>query len=162
MADLKLSSVDAVQNPALGAVLLWSFGRGFQQEVMGRLPVLHLAFLVLPIVLHRPTLELVSGTFPSSGLGKFIEKFERHREDLMAVHTRTLAMRRLTLEGLSTGVASGLLSIDYATGVLRANDVKLRQPSERIKPYAAAAGKLGHWVARVPPANVFSLLRVSA
>lgn len=162
MAEQSISSVEAVQNPALGAVLIWSFGRGYQAEVMGRLPVLPLAFLILPIVLHRPTLDLVTTTFPSSGLGKFIEKFERHREDLMAVHTRALAMRRLTLEGLSTGIASGLLSLNYDQATLRANEVRLRQPSERIKPYTAAAGKLGHWIARVPAVNAFSLLRVRA
>ncbi|MGB3042235.1 MAG: three component ABC system middle component [Xanthobacteraceae bacterium] len=160
MADETISSVEAVQNSALGAVILWSFGRGYQSEVLGRLPVFHFAFIVLPIVLHRPTLDLVSGTNLSSGLGKFVEKFDRNREDLMAVHTRTLAMRRLSLEAVSTGIATGLLSILYENALLRANEVKLRRPSERIKPYVAAAEKLGHWVARVPAPNVFSLLRI--
>jgi hypothetical protein len=160
MADADISPVEAVQNSALGSVILWSFGRGYQEEVLGRLPLLHLSFLVLPIVLHRPTLDRVTTTFPSSGLGKFIEKFERHREDLMAIHTRALSMRRLTLEALSTGIASGLLSLNYEEAILRANAVKMRIPSERIKPYTAAADKLGRWMARVPPANVFSLLRV--
>ncbi len=161
MARQQITSVEAVQNSALGSVLLWSFGRGYQEEVMGRLPFLPLAFLCLPLVLHRPTLDLVTGTFPSSGLGKFIEKFERHREDLMAVHGRALAMRRLTLEALSTGSAAGLLSIIYEDALLRANEVKLRKPSERIRPYTAAADKLGRWFARVPAPNVFSLLRVT-
>ncbi len=160
MASAPISSVEAVQNSALGSVILWSFGRGYQEEVMGQLPLLHLSFLVLPIVLHRPTLELVSGTFPSSGLGKFIEKFDRHREDLMAVHSRALAMRRLSLEAVSTGMAAGLLSLKYEQAVLRANDVKVRKPTERIRPYTAAADKLGRWMARIPSDSVFSLLRV--
>jgi hypothetical protein len=160
MADKVISSVEAVQNSALGAVILWSFGQGYQSEVLGRLPVLHLAFIVLPIVLHRPTLDLVTGTNVSSGLGKFVEKFDRNREDLMAVHTRALAMRRLSLESVSTGIATGLLSILYEDALLRANEAKLRRPSERIKTYVAAAEKLGRWVARVPAPNVFSLLRI--
>jgi hypothetical protein len=145
----------------MGAVIIWSFGRGYQEEVLGQLPLLHLGFLVLPIVLHRPTLDLVSGTNISSGLGKFIEKFERHREDLMAVHTRTLAMRRLSLQAMSTGVATGLLSIVYNEARLRANEARMRRPTERIKPYTAAAEKLGRWMARVPTATAFSLLYVS-
>lgn len=160
MANADISPVEAVQNSALGSVILWSFGCGYQEEVLGRLPLLHLSFLVLPIVLHRPTLDLVTTTFPSSGLGKFIEKFERHREDLMAVHTRALSMRRLTLESLSTGIASGLLSLNYDKAILRSNVVKVRRPSERIRPYTTAAEKLGQWMARVPPANIFTLLRV--
>ena len=160
MANANISSVEAVQNSAMGAVILWSFGRGYQGEVLGRLPLLHLSFLVLPIVLHRPTLELVTGTLTSSGIGKFIEKFERCREDLMAIHTRALLMRRLSLEAVSTGISVGLLSVLYEDGQLRANEVTMRHPTERIKPYTAAAEKLGHWMARVPPANIFSLLRV--
>jgi len=160
MVESSISSVEAVQNSAMGAVILWSFGRGYQEEALGRLPLLHFAFIVLPIVLHRPTLELVTGTYQSSGLGKFVEKFERNREDLMAVHDRALAMRRLTLEGVSTGISAGLLSVIYDDGQMRANEVSLRRPSERIKPYVNAAGKLGRWVARVPAPSVFSLLRI--
>lgn len=161
MATNSISSIEAVQNSAMGAVILWSFGRGYQEEMLGQLPLFHLSFLVLPIVLHRPTLDLVSGTNVSSGLGKFIEKFDRHREDLMAVHTRTLAMRRLSLQAISMGVTTGLLSIIYNEARLRANEAKIRRPTERIRPYTAAAEKLGRWMARVPPASTFSLLRVS-
>jgi hypothetical protein len=115
----------------------------------------------MPIILYRPTLEIVSSTNQSSGLGKFIEKFMRQREELMAIHARALSMRRLTLEAISTGVASGLLAVIYKDGLIRANDVGVRRPTERIKPYTAGAEKLGRWMARVPPASIFSLLRVS-
>ena len=155
-----ISSIETVQNPALGGVMLWSFGRGYQEEVLGVLPPLHLSFLVLPIALHRPTLDIVSTTNKSSGLGKFIEKFARHREDLMAIHTRALHMRKLSLEAISTGISSGLLTVIYDQGLIRANEAKLRRPTERIKPYVAGAEKLGRWMARLPPANVFSLLHV--
>ena len=75
-------------------------------------------------------------------------------------HNRALAMRRLTLEAVSTGTSAGLLSVMYDEARLRANEVRLRRPSERIKPYTSAAEKLGRWVARVPAPTVFSLLRV--
>ncbi|WP_146210752.1 three component ABC system middle component [Azospirillum sp. TSO35-2] len=159
--EANISSVEAVQNSAMGAIILWWFGRGYEEEILGELPLLHLSFLVLPIILHRPSLNLVSSTNVSSGIGKFIEKFELHREDLMAVHTRTLAMRRLSLQAISTGISTGLLNIVYEDARLRANDVKIRRPTERIKPYTAAAEKLGRWMARVPPTTTFSLLRVS-
>lgn len=160
MTQSGISSVEAVQNSAMCAVILWSFGRGYQDEVAGRLPLLHFAFIVLPVVLHRPTLELVNGTNLSSGLGKLVEKFERKREDLVAIHDRTLAMRRLTLEGVSTGISAGLLSVIYEDGRMRANEANLRRPTERIKPYVNAADKLGRWVARIPAPSVFSLLRI--
>src|SRR5262245_60610319 len=109
----EISSIEAVQNSAFGAVLLWSFGRAYQTELIGRQPELHLSFLVLPVVLHRPTLNVLASTNKASGFGKFVEKLSRQREDLVAVHARALAMRQLTLASISTGAASGLLSVIY-------------------------------------------------
>lgn len=160
MAAHDISSIEAVQNSAFGALLLWSFGRGAQDEDPSQLPLFHLSFLVLPIVMHRSTLEVLTGTNKTSGLGKFIEKFAGRREDLMAIHLRALSMRKLTLEAMSTGIASGLLSVIYDQGLVRANDASVRRPTERIKPYVMGADKLGRWIARVPPATAFSLLMV--
>lgn len=155
-----ISPIEAVQNSALGAFLLWQFGRAYREHSGGAAPMLHLAFLLLPLVLHRWTLEKVSGTYPSSGLGKFAEKFGNGREELLAIHDRTRAMRTLTLEALSTGIATGLLEVDYGSATFRSNVIKLRPPNNRIKLMSAAAAKLGQWMARVPPATVFSLLQV--
>lgn len=155
-----VSSIEAVQNSAFCAVIISSFGRGYQEEMLAKLPLVHFAFLVLPLILHRPTLDIISSTNQSSGFGKFVEKLSRQREDLIAVHGRALIMRRLTLDALSTGVASGLLSILYEEALFRANDVPIRRSPERIKPYTVGAEKLGHWMTRVPPASIFSLLRV--
>lgn len=156
-----ISSIEAVQNSAFGAVLLWSFGQAYQEELIAHQPLLHLYFLVLPIVLHRQTLDVLGSTNKSSGPGKFVEKLSRQREDLMAIHRRALAMRSVTLESLSTGVGCGLLSVDYEIGVVRANDTRVRRPTESLKSYIAGADKLGRWLARVPSANAFSLLQVT-
>jgi hypothetical protein len=156
-----VSSIEAVQNSAFCSIILWHFGRGYQAEAVGRLPEFHLSFLVLPIILYRPTLDLVSSTFPASGIGKFVEKLGDRREELHAVHPRALAMRRLTLTAISTGVAANIISVRYEEGRLRSNDIEMRRPSERVKPYTAAADKLGRWVSRVPAATAFSLMQVS-
>jgi hypothetical protein len=158
--DDVISPIEAVQNSALGAFLLWQFGRAYQEHSGGVAPALHLSFLVLPLVLHRSTLEKVSSTYPSSGLGKFVEKFGKGREELLAIHDRTRAMRTLTLEALSTGIATGLLEVDYESATVRALAAKLRPPSERIKLMSAGAAKLGQWLVRVPPVTIFSLLQV--
>jgi hypothetical protein len=157
----EIDSVEAVQNSALCAALIWSFGRGHRQADSSRLPIVHFAFLVLPLVLHRPTLEQLSSTNTSSGLGKFVEKVShRHREELLAIHPRVLLMRRLTLEAISTGIATGLLTVIYEEGVIRANDVSLKQQLTRIKKMMDAAHKLGDWLARIPNASALSLLKV--
>ena len=62
-----LTELEIVQNPALGAYALWRFGVGFQSDD-GRPAALPLAFLVLPLLLHQPTLKMISSTHRASGL----------------------------------------------------------------------------------------------
>jgi hypothetical protein len=160
MAEPEISPVALVQNPAFGAELLWRFGRGFQGERVGELPILTHFFLILPLVLHGPTMRVIKSTNQSSGLAKFVSKLAEERERLFAVHDRALAMRGLTLESVAAGIAAKLLSVEYNAAVVRSNDVKPPAPPERLKYHVAGAEKLGRWFARLPPSQIFSLLQV--
>jgi len=150
-----------VQNPAFGAHLLWSFGRGFQAEKIDEHPAMPIFFLVLPLIMHARTLTDLKSTNLPSGLSKFVAKLGEQRERLMAVHDRTLRMRDLTLQSIGTGIASHLLHVDYATGLVRANDVDVPRPPERLKFHVANAEKFGRWVGRLPQGQVFQLLQVT-
>lgn len=158
--NYQLSPVSIVQNPAFGAVVLWHFGRGFQTEKIDSLPPLNSFFLVLPIILHTATLEIVRTTFPSSGLAKFASKVAESREQLYAIHERTVALRGLTLESVAVGVSSQLLSVDYKSAAVRANEIKLPAPVEGIKIHLSGAERLGRWFSRLPQGQVFRLLQV--
>src|ERR1035441_4731796 len=69
--------VRAVQNPALGAMLLWRCSVGYQGASATAAPMpIPLLFVVLPIILHKQTAELLSSTQERSGLRKFTEKFQ--------------------------------------------------------------------------------------
>jgi hypothetical protein len=159
-ADPSPGVVDAVQNPALGAALVWACATGFQDEGARPLP-LHLAFLVLPMVLHEQTRDAILGTNVGSGLAKLESKFKGHEDDLLAIHERALLLRPLTLDSVCAGLLSNLLAVDYETALL--SPVKLRGRPKQTKPVEQmleAAVKLGHWFARLPLQQVASLLRV--
>jgi hypothetical protein len=160
MADSEISPVALVQNPAFGSLLLWTFGRGFQAERVGELPVLTPFFLALPLVLHGPTMRIIKSTHQSSGLAKFVSKLAEERERLFAVHDRALAMRSITLESIAAGISAKLLSVDYDTASVRSNDLRPPSPPERLKHHVASAEKVGRWFARLPPNQVFSLLQI--
>ncbi|WP_117195262.1 three component ABC system middle component [Rhizobium terrae] len=160
MADHVLSPVAQVQNPAFGATLIWRFARGYELEKPGSKPTLQLLFLVLPLILHRITMEKLRSTNQSSGLAKFVEKLGAERELLFSIHERALALRGLTLESISAAVVTKLLAVDYEAAAAHANDVTMRNPPERLKHHMASAEKLGRWCARLPAGNVFSLLKV--
>lgn len=162
MTETPLTPIELVQNPAFGAHLLWTFCQAYQAERIGEVSPMTMLFLVLPITLHGHTMRVVKSTNQSSGLAKFVAKLTEEREHLLAVHTRALAMRNLTLQSLGSGIVAGLLAVDYEKAVVRANQASPPKPPERLKYHVASAEKLGRWFARLPANQVFSLLQVEA
>lgn len=156
------SEIELVQNPALGAFLLWAFARAYQGERAEEVPLL-LCFLVLPLVLHGGSLTGIVSTRKASGLTVFAAKLGEHREHLLAVHDRALALRTLTLRSIGLGAQSRLLSIDYEVATLRGNTLDGRRPPrppERMKNLQPAAEKLGYWFSKVDVRQIASALRV--
>ncbi len=158
-----LRDLAIVQNPGLGAFALWRFSLGFQSEDE-RPAHFALLFLVLPIVLHRATLALVTSTNKPSGLALFAAKLGKEREHLLAVHERALLLRPLTLQSIAVGVASRLLTVDYADASLRSNTPEAKPKKlflpERLKHIGPGSEKLGFWFSRLGLAQVASLLRI--
>jgi len=159
-----LSELEAIQNPALGAYAIWRFSLAFQSED-GRAPSLPLAFLILPLLLHQSTREMIASTQKRSGLALFAAKLGEERERLLAVHERALALRPLTLRSIAMGVGSRLLTLDCAAATLRANTPDPGTPKpqlpERIRGFSSAADKLGYWFAKVGLHQSASTLMVS-
>lgn len=158
-----LSEIAIIQNPALGAYIIWRFGLGFQSEGSRPSP-LHLTFLVLPLIIHRPTLTLISSTMKTSGLALFAAKLGQERENLLAIHERALILRRLTLQSIAMGVNQRLLSVDYNNATIRANTTenstrKIVLP-ERLKAFSGASEKIGLWFSKIGTHQIASILSV--
>lgn len=147
--------IGIIHNAALGAYALWRFGVGHQDEC-GSPPLVRLSFLVLPIVLHKPTLRHVESTRAGSGLALFAAKLGQERENLLAIHTRALAMRGLSLEAIGVAAATGLATLDHAEARIRSNTIGILRPDVpvRVRPIASSAEKLGRWFAMAGPTQV--------
>lgn len=151
-----------MQNPALGALLLWAFARAYQEEKAEEAP-LHLSFLVLPLVLHRGSLDEIVSTRKASGLTLFAAKLGEQREKLLAVHNRALALRPLTLKSIGMGTQTRLLSVDYQAATVRGNTLVgagLPRPPERMRNMRPAAEKLGCWFSKMDIRQIATVLRV--
>lgn len=160
MSATALSTVALVQNPALGALLLWRFGKSYQEECLVEVAQFHSFFVVLPLLYHAQTLAHIRSTNQSSGLSQFAKKLGDERELLIGVQSRALKMRDLTLSSIATGISSGVLHLDYGSGRLRSNDARPPKEPERLRYHVAGADKLGHWFGRMPLSQAFSLLWV--
>lgn len=148
---LSLTEPELIQNPALCSYTLWHFGLGFQSD--HQYPaLLPFAFLVLPLVLHRPTLDLIVSTRKTSGLALFAAKLSEERENLLAVHERARLLRTLTFQSIAFGINSRLLSLNYQQATLRSNELesgrKAPPTPERVKNFPSAAERLGYWFSK--------------
>jgi len=156
-----------VQNPALGAMLLWRFTVGYEDasKVKASAP-LPLLFIVLPIIFHQETSELIPTTFKSSGLRNYVNKFlesKISKSDLVyAIHDRAIRMRRLSLESLGLAAASKLLSIDKQNGSafsLSSSPAKSGIP-ESVRTLLKSAEKLGFWCGSISIHEVSVILKI--
>ncbi len=83
MAPSSLSEIEIVQNTALAATMIWRCGLGYQDESGSSPMPFHLSFLVLPVCMHKDTLDHVLSTQKRSGLSMFAAKVAQNREDLL-------------------------------------------------------------------------------
>jgi len=155
-----LSEIEKVQNPAFGAFLLWEFGRKYQSTSTTVPSHMLLYFLILPICLHRPTLNVVNSTLAGSGLGKFCEKIGKNREELLAIHERAFKLRSLTLDSIALGVRAGLFAVNYENGTVRSLEQKSPKVPSYIRPHVKGVVKLATWFEALEPVSVFTALKV--
>lgn len=160
--------VRAIQNPALGAVLIWRAASSYQQRhATASFMPLQLGFLVLPIVFHEETSELVTGTRTASGLRKLTEKFRSAEENktdlLLAVSRRAVAMRALTWDSIRLGLSSNVLSLNTEAGtVMSLSDTALVSGvPHSVRPLLANAEKLGAWFAGLTLYEISLQIQVS-
>ncbi|HEU5400135.1 MAG TPA: three component ABC system middle component [Terriglobales bacterium] len=144
--------VRAIQNPALGSVLIWRGASSYQtNHPTGNFMPLPLSFLILPILFHEETSALVAGTRTGSGLRKLTEKFQSAEESktdlLLAVGGRAAAMRELTWESILLAVRSNLLFLDTekATLMSLSETPLVSGVPHSIRPMLTNAEKLGAW-----------------
>lgn len=156
----RLSELELVYNPVLGAFLLSRTCQGYFTETSLGLPV-PLAFLILPIALHVESRDALTRTNAGSGLSLFAAKLGTHQEDLLAVHERALALRGLTLASIAAGAMAQMLLFDPVAAELLPLDVKPPTIPPEIAKLGKACEKLGMWLARMPIEQVASTLRVS-
>lgn len=149
-------------------MLLWRCASGYSEASNRSEPIpLPLLFLVLPILLHQETAELVTSTLRASGLRKFVEKFQLAAQSktdlLLAIAPRALALRALTAEALGIAVLCRILAFeDNAARAFSLSDTPpMAGIPHSVRPLLGGAEKLGAWFAGSSLYEVALLLQVS-
>ena len=154
-------AVSTIQNPALGAILIWRFVIGYAEEDC--VAPLEMVYIVLPVVFEETMRAAINGT--KSGLVKCHVKLHSNMADsaLLRVAEAAPMLYGLTSESIASALACGLVSLD-------AKDAKLRVARKTMpsqikmssieKDCMRAARKLGKWVANLSKDEIEALLGV--
>ena len=155
-----------VQNPALGGILLWRFACGYtEHHKTSDPPPLHLLFVVLPILFHSETLEVLKRTNRPTGLHGFADKFSRSEfgmsDVLLAIQSRAVSWRHLTWESIQLGIRSRLITLSSSHGTL----IPLSTASPTgvppsVRPLLTNAEKLGEWCSDLSLFEIATILKV--
>ncbi|MBD9531179.1 hypothetical protein IB233_06075 [Comamonas sp. CMM01] len=154
-----------VQNPALGAAILWRFCCGYvaSHPASGAAPLPSL-FVVLPIVLHQTTAELLRRTRASSGLRAFTAKFGdsaiAKQDLLLQIHQRSLRWRALTMQSIELAAAGRLIHLAESGEVIALSKTKPRGLPDEVKQLMIDAEKLGAWCGSLTLHEITTTLKV--
>ncbi len=135
-------------NPAFCALLLRDATRSYCDYDKAGMPYV-LAFLLLPLVLHRKTRESVSQR-PTTTFGQWIE---RNSDVMLGFADRSRELNLLTKEAIMFGLQHGVLSIGVTGSIVPADASTGHPPSwhNNSPPqiYVTCARNIGKWFADV-------------
>lgn len=152
-----------VQNPAIGAALLWRFTCGYYANKNQPVPF-PLLFVVLPIVFRQDLCSIIKSTQKASGLPKVSEKLfsEKLNDSIHYVNNTAIQMRALTLDAFNIAVEANLVSLSTETATVFPLLTIMRKyvPKGDCKNMITAAEKLGGWCSELTLLEIGKWLKV--
>lgn len=144
----------AFLNPALVAVIAAAAARDYEREASGRLMPWPMAFVVAPLVLHRPTRQVL----PTSTRTHLTNWVAEHPALVAGLAARSSSLAPAVREGLRFGLRHHMLTIEQ--GCLKGTIPKSRTDGE-LADLIKAASLIGRWTAKSDNhSTVFALLGV--
>lgn len=154
--------ISNVQNPALGAAVIWRFTCGYYSEESKPVPF-PLLFIVFPIILREELCDLITHTYQSKGLPKLSEKLfsNKQNDNLYSVNNVAMAQRGLTFDSIAIAATALLIDIDANSSKVYPIETKnAKDLNESSMKMIKAAEKLGVWCSRLTLQEICQLLKV--
>ncbi|MBQ5345025.1 MAG: hypothetical protein J6F33_07510 [Acidaminococcaceae bacterium] len=152
-----------VQNPALGAVIIWRFIVGYWNNSNKPVTFL-LLFIILPVIFREDFVDLIIKTKKSSGLIKFSNKvFEGKKVDVLYELNNTMfKLRELTLNSIKIGITYGLFSVEADKANVYTNiSINIdKQFSHETRRLLTASERFGIWCSQLSLMEICALLKV--
>lgn len=152
-----------VQNPAIGAAILWRFVCGYYDaDNESRQVPLLLIFLVLPIIFRADLRDVIGSTNKSSGLQKVSEKlFEGKKADLFcSLQNSAEQYKDTTLSAINIAVSAKLISLSCKTALLMPIQMRTNKMPKSSENLMKLSEKLGIWCSSLSLHEISTLLKV--
>jgi hypothetical protein len=155
-----LNEYDAVQNPALGALLLWTFvAEYYKSKGENEGPILPHIMLVLPILFNQDFVENIYNRRLNGGLYNALND---EMTLFVGVQNRMQAMSNLTFRSINVCCSAKIVFLDkerYEFIPVRSKIPDYKH-NESIHKMLAAAKRLGFWFATNELNQLCALLKV--
>lgn len=150
-----------VQNPALGAAILWRFVCGYHNKNKEFTPF-PLLFIVLPIIFREDLREVIVSTQKKSGLSKVSEKLFKVKKanELYTINNTAIELRALSLDSIKIGIACGLFNVNIETAFVYPLVETSKRFSADTNRILSASEKLGEWCSEMTLVEVCKWLKV--
>jgi len=159
--DDVLFEQQVVQNPGLGAEAIWcAVIEAYEgcDRIKG-MPMLT-AFIVLPLVFHKRSAEVLASKVKPGALYKAIAS---DREILLGLQQRMEALSDRTFQSLSVGFATDLLLLDSDPEpqlIPGRKSPPVSHVTEEVKTVLCAAKRIGQAIAELPTAQIATHLNI--
>lgn len=159
----KQSEVSLVQNPALGALTIWSFVLGYCKKDIRVAAPFNLVFLVLPLVANSTFRSAINST--RSSLFKMKTKMlkDGHGSSFLLLRETAPLLYGLSSESIGVAVSANLIKYDDPN----CGFVPLRKTipvslslSDKEQEYIKASKTLGRWMSQMSLWEICSTLGV--
>lgn len=155
--------IQNVQNPALGAFILWNFVRGYYSGNSSFAPF-SMLFIVLPVIYREDLAEVLYSTNKPSGLRYFANKFmttKLLKNDVISqLHNSAADMKNLTLNSIRIAINASLISIDENALVFPISKTQHKSEPAPIVKIGKAAEKFGYWCSQLTAHEISQILKV--
>lgn len=152
-----------VQNPAIGAAILWRFTCGYYEanKEFREVPF-PLLFLVLPIVFREDFRNVIGSTYASSGLQKVAKKLYDTKCNDWFFNIQDLAVqyREITLKSFKIALQTELIDISCETAMVVPIQIKKSGFPSTSDDLLKIAEKLGKMCAPLSLHEISVLLKV--
>jgi hypothetical protein len=148
-------TIKNIQNPAIGAYLIWKTTEGYCSDGKSAIP-LHALFLVMPLLLNKNLYTKICSTRSVSTLYKFISKLTP--EEFVQIVTGVGYYKKITFNALGLAARTGLIKYD-ASGNIYPLKQKIT-PREEISKMGNQGVKLGHWFSQLSLSQIFRITMV--